>query len=386
MTSGLQPLGHGDPAEASDLPSSRVGAATRPSTIRLVITVDARAYGGAEAYVVHLLENLPGTYLCTLVATAPVPRQLEDAARARGADLVLVPRVDNKFDLVGQLRLIRALRSTAPQLVHVSMADAANHRFALGAAHLLRRPAVATVHTPAALLPGLQGLVLAAVFRRLRSAIAVSDEIATHLHDRLGVPEGKVRTVANGIPFTTMVDRTHRRVGPVRIVYVGRLAPEKGADVMLRAIAELVRLGRRVEMVIAGEGPERPDLERLAEGLPVRFAGFVEDMSDFLAEADVLCIPSLSEALPFALLEGMMSGLACVTTTAGDMAEALGQAGVIVPANDVASLTLALDDLVRSPDRRMTLGRAAHERVRTNYSLESMVEYTTRVYEDALAR
>jgi len=350
-----------------------------------VLTVDAREFGGAETYVAHLLEHLPDTYLCTLLATEPVPRQLEEAARARGADLVLVPRVEHKFDVLGQVRLVRALRSAAPQLVHVSMADTANHRYALGAAHLLGRPAIATVHTPAALLPGLQGVVLGAAFRRLRGAIAVSDEIAAHLHHALGVPTAKVRTVANGVPATTMVDRAHRRTGPVRVVYVGRLAPEKGVDVVVRAIGELVRLGRPVEMTVAGEGPQQPDLERLAEGLPVRFAGFVDDVGTFLDEADVLCLPSLSEALPFALLEGMMSGLACVTTAAGGMPEALGDTGVIVPVNDVGSLARALDELVRSPDRRMALGRAAHDRVRANYSLRSMVESTTRVYEAALA-
>jgi len=332
----------------------------------------------------HLLENLPETYLCTLLATAPVPRPLEVAAGARGADLILVPRVDSKFDMSGQVQLIRALRSTAPHLVHVNMADAANHRYALGAAHLLGRPAVATVHTATALLPGWQGVILGAVFRRLRGAIAVSDEIASHLHEGLGLPRWKVRTVANGVPAAKMVERAHS-TATVRVGAIGRLTGQKGFDLMLRAVGEVIRMGRSVEVVVAGEGPERPELERLAEGLPVRFVGFVEDVGAFLATVDVLCLPSRWEGLPFVLLEGMMSGLPCVATDVGDVPEALGQAGVIVPPNDVGSLAQALDDLVRSPDRRLALGRAAHERVRTLYSVRSMVESTTRVYEDALA-
>ena len=383
MTGNLQPLGRTDVADAnrSPLPS----ATTTPSTTRLVLTVDAREYGGAEAYVSRLLEHLPDTYLCTLLATSPVPRQLRDAARERGAGLVLIPRVDSKFDMVGQLRLIRALRSTAPQLVHVNMADAANHRFALGAAHLLRRPAVATVHAPTAVFPGIQGFVLGAVFRRLRGAIAVSDEIATHLNDRLGIPRWKVRTVSNGVPVATMIDRANRRAGPVRVAVVGRLSAEKGVDVLVRAVAELVGQGRPVEAIIAGEGPARPELERLAEGLPVRFVGFVEEMEGFLHGVDILAVPSVSEGLPFTLLEGMMSGLPCVATAVGNMPQALGETGVIVPPNDPSSLARALDELVRSPDRRMALGLAAHERACTRYSMRSMVEATTRVYENALA-
>ncbi|HSH61955.1 MAG TPA: glycosyltransferase [Acidimicrobiales bacterium] len=384
VTGSIRPL---DPAYRADVsrPSPRPGAVPRASTTRLLLTVDARSYGGAEAYVARLLQHLPQSYACTLLATEPVPRQLEDAARARGADLVLVPRVDSKFDLLGQLQLVRALRSTTPQLVHVNMADAANHRYALGAAHLLGRPAVATVHTATALLPGLQGVVLGAAFRRVRRVIAVSSEIATHLHDGLGVPKSRVKTVANGVPAVDMIDRAHRTAA-VRVGAMGRLTGQKGFDLLLQAVDELVRMGRTVEVVVAGEGVELARLERLAKGLPVRFMGFVEDTAAFLAAADIFCLPSRWEGLPFALLEGMMSGLPCVATDVGDVQEVLGDAGLTVPANDVASLARALDELVRSPDRRMALGRAAHERVRTRYSLGSMVSSTTAVYEQALAR
>jgi len=353
-------------------------------TVRLLLTVDARAYGGAEAYVSHLLERLPGTYTCTLLATEPVPRQLENAARARGAALVLVPRVDAKSDIAGQLGLVRAVHSTAPHLVHVNMADTANHRFALGAACLLGKPAVATVHSANPFLPGLQELALGLLFRRLRGTIAVSEEIATLVRDGLGVRSRMVRTVANGVPEATMVDRTNRPAGPVRVAYVGRLTAEKGVDVLLRAVNELVALGLRVEAVIAGEGPERARLERLAEGLPVRFVGFVDDVGALFAEVDVLCLPSRSEGLPFTLLEGMMSGLPCVATAVGGMPAALGHAGVIVPADDVGALAGALGGLIRSANRRMVLGRTAHDRVCARYSLQSMVDATDRAYQEAL--
>ena len=349
-----------------------------------MLTVDARAYGGAEAYVSYLLEHLPDTYSCTLLATEPVPRQLEEASRARGAELVLVPRVRHKLDLRSQLGLIRALRSVNPQLVHVNMADTANHRYAAGAAHLLRKPAVATLHTRSSSLPGLQGHALRLVFRRLRLVIAVSHEIARHLQDGLGVPGPRVRTVANGVPEAPLIDRGDLDTPTVRVAAIGRLTDQKGFDLMLRAVEELVRLGRAVEVTVAGEGPELASLERLADGLPVHFAGFVKDMAAFLATADILCLPSRWEGLPFVLLEAMMSGLPCVATDVGNVGEALGDTGVLVPPNDVAALTEGLDQLIRSPERRGALGRAAHERACTRYSLRAMVDSTTAVYREAL--
>lgn len=351
---------------------------------RLVLTVDARVYGGAENYVSYLLEHLPPTYDCTLLATEPVPHQLVAASRLRGVEVVSVPRVRHKADLRGQLRLIRRLRSTDPQLVHVNMADTANHRYALGAAHILGYPTVATLHTTTSFPLGVQGQALRFVFHRLRLAIAVSNEIAHHLRHRLGLPAAKVRTVANGIPATDIVERTHRSTEAVRVAAIGRLTDQKGFDLLLKAVAELVRLGRSVEVVIAGEGPDLAKLERLARGLPVQFAGFIDDTAALLAGIDILCLPSRWEGLPFVLLEAMMSGLPCVATAVGDVPEALGHAGVVVPSDDVAALVEALDRLIHSPEQRHALGRAAHDRVCARYSLQKMVDSTVSVYEEAL--
>ena len=354
-------------------------------TTRVVLTVDARAYGGAEAYVSRLLEHLPDSYACTLLATDPVPRPLAEAARRRGADLLVVPRVHHKADLRGQLVLVQALRAVAPQLVHVNMADTANHRYALGAAALLGQPTIATLHTTTAYQPGFQARLLGLAFRRLKLAIAVSDEIARHLRHRLGLPASKVRTVANGVPPARMVERRRDPSSAVCLAASGRLNHEKGIDLLLEAVAELVRRGRRVELVVAGKGPEQAKLKRRAMGLPVRFAGFLDDIDSFLAAADVLCLPSRREGLPFTLLEGMMSGLPCVATDVGNVSQVLDGAGVVVPPNDVGALTDALDELIQSPERRNALGRAAHERARSRYSVSTMVESTSAVYREALA-
>jgi glycosyltransferase involved in cell wall biosynthesis len=358
---------------------------TGPPRTRLALTADARAYGGAEAYVAHLLCHLPESYECTLIATEPLPRQLEDAARARGAGVVTVPRVEHKSDMRGLLSLIRALRSVAADLVHVNMADTANHRYAIGAALLLRQPAVVTLHTAVAAMPGLQNRALRMVFRHPRLAIAVTDHIARHLHERIRLPASRVRTVTNGIPTTPLVERIRQNGDVVRIAAIGRLSEEKGIDLMVDAIRELVRRGRPVEGIIAGEGPELADLRRMAQDLPVRFLGFVDDMAGFMASADILCLPSRVEGLPFALLEAMMSGLPCVATAVGDVPTAVDGTGFVVPPGDVDALADALDELVGSPARRQALGRAAHERVCACYSLESMVDSTVRVYQEALS-
>src|SRR5581483_6078737 len=107
-----------------------------------------------------------------------------------------------------------------------------------------------------------------------------------------------------------------------------------------------------VEVVIAGDGPERDTLAGLAQGLPVELPGFVQDVPALLAGLDVFCLTSRLEGLPFALLEAMMAGLPCVASDVGDVADALGGAGVVVRPGDVEALAAALARLVSSPEER----------------------------------
>jgi glycosyltransferase involved in cell wall biosynthesis len=104
-----------------------------------------------------------------------------------------------------------------------------------------------------------------------------------------------------------------------------------------------------------------------------------------LESLDIFCLPSRWEGLPFALLEAMMAGLPCVAARVGDVPEALGAAGALVPPDDLESLIEAVRDLVRSPARRRELGAAAHARAVERYSVDRMVAETADVYEGVLA-
>jgi len=356
--------------------------AQRPT--RITYVVDSFAYGGAEAYLIHLLRSLPERFGPTLVATLPVPRQLTSVAAELSVPVATVDAVRGKLDLVRLVRQTRVVRATHPDLVHVNMTTAANGRHVIGALVTTATPVVATLHSVAPVRSALQAKILRAAYRRLASIVAVSEGTRRQLCDELGINDRRVRIIANGVETHNVPPRSPQRT--VRIGSLGRLTHEKGFDLLVDAVAQLVSAGEEIAVSLGGEGVEREALERRAQGLPIDFTGHVEDVEAFLAALDVFCLPSRWEGLPFSLLEAMMSGLPCVAADVGDIAVALGDAGIVVPPENVSSLANALKRLVDSPAERLQLGSAAHARAKARFSVQAMVRATVALYDESLAR
>jgi glycosyltransferase involved in cell wall biosynthesis len=177
----------------------------------------------------------------------------------------------------------------------------------------------------------------------------------------LGVPADKVAVAPNAVdPAIFGSGRRARHDGIVRLLAVGRLAPEKGLDTLLRATE-----GLRVEVVLAGTGPEEPRLRRLA-GADVTFLGHVERdaLPALYADADVAVVPSRSEPWGMALNEAALAGLPLVSTTATGAAEELiedGVNGFRVPPDDVPALRDALRRLVDDEAFRRAAGARSRE-------------------------
>jgi glycosyltransferase involved in cell wall biosynthesis len=151
-----------------------------------------------------------------------------------------------------------------------------------------------------------------------------------------------------------------------RVVFVGRLAHQKGVRHLVDAAALLRTPGASVTLV--GDGPERRELERrVAErGVAdrVRILGFVphDEVPAVLAATDVLVLPSIYEELGSVLLEGLQAGRPIVASRTGGIPDALGDAGVLVAPGDPRALAAALDALLADPARRAKLSALARER------------------------
>jgi len=173
----------------------------------------------------------------------------------------------------------------------------------------------------------------------------------------LGVERERITVAPNSVdPSLFRADGERpARDGRCRVLAVGRLAPEKGFDLLLRATADLP-----VDVVVAGAGPERDRLQAMA-GPNVTFLGYVDrdELPRLYAEADLLVAPSRSDPWGMALHEAALAGLPLVATDATGAAHDLiedGGNGFRVPAGDVGALAAAVRRLAEDPELRLAAG------------------------------
>jgi glycosyltransferase involved in cell wall biosynthesis len=173
------------------------------------------------------------------------------------------------------------------------------------------------------------------------------------------------------------------------VVCAGRLSDEKGVDILIRAAAGYPRL--RID--IAGEGPAREELERLASAIGVaervRFHGRLpaSELQALLRTASVMALPSRwYENMPLAVLEAFAAGLPVVASNLGGLPELVEQDvdGHVVPAEDPEALGDALDSLVGDPDRAFSMGRAGRVKAEVSFGPGPHLERLDAIYGEAI--
>lgn len=167
-------------------------------------------------------------------------------------------------------------------------------------------------------------------------------------------------------PTLLASDRPDRE--PRTIIYLGRLSPEKGPATLVDAFAKVARTLPEARLMFVGDGAQRQELELAVKEADIEhavdFRGWVPygpALKEVLAESDVLALPSYSEGMPSALLEGMAAGLPVVGTTAGDIPAVVSiyGGGITVAPRDADALAGALLEVMQSPERYRELSAAA---------------------------
>jgi glycosyltransferase involved in cell wall biosynthesis len=176
---------------------------------------------------------------------------------------------------------------------------------------------------------------------------------------------------------------------PATVVAVGRLEPRKGFPVLIDAASLLVAAGRRVRIVIAGDGPDRAALEARIRALELReiveLAGEAEDTADVLARADVFVSPSRTEGSSLALLEAMAAGVPVVATAVGGTPEIVrvtgGRTAMLVPPEHPQALADAIESYLVLDGVGGVLSARAQAGVRHALTAASRAERVYGLYE-----
>lgn len=319
----------------------------------------------------------PGAGLCELLSDEEVPVALAGSGRR-----------------LGTRSLYRAwvtLSRWQPAIVHTHGYKAT---IIVGAMALLQgRRTVKTQHAEALRHPRLarQLRIESQVVSRYDRLVAVSEEIRSELLTR-GFAEDRVRVVPNGISRRAITPRTVRQPSaPLRLLYLGRLVEGKDVHLLIEAVRRLTAEGHPLELIIAGDGPRRVELEQqaatggLVPGI-VRFPGFVGEPENLLAEADIFILPSQHEGLPISILEAMAVGLPIIASRVGGVPSVVrdGKEALLIPAGSQDGLDAALRTLVMNVSLRTGLGRRAQERFEASWTADVMAEAYAALYREVM--
>ncbi len=372
--------------------SSPSMASMARSPLKVAQMLESGGPGGAETVLLQLSDELTRRGHTVVPVRMPDGETwLDDQLESRG----LPPRrffLNRSVDPRAVGRLAAILESAGVDVVH-------SHEFTMAvygaaAARRLGVPHVITMHGSQTVLTRFRRRVaLRWAFRRSRAVVAVSEATREDMTERLGTGVGSLEVIPNGVPV-----RPGDAAGPraefgisndeVVILAVGNLSERKGHIILLKAVSLLEERGIGVpwRVVIAGRGEQHDALAAFADesGIAdrVHLAGHRDDVPDLQAAAHVLCMPSLWEGLPLAVLEGMHAGNCIVASHTSGIPEAItdGENGLLVEPGKVEPLADALGKVLSDDGLRRRLSAAALATARQRFSIERMTDRYEALY------
>jgi glycosyltransferase involved in cell wall biosynthesis len=380
--------------EKGTMPKQTSSHNHRRRPIHVMFFSEAPAFGGAEQYLVTLMNLLPRdefrlSCVCTNQRTLATIQQRVSAPEEIDFAFFRTGTKPAAWKIVWPLACLFASRNL--DIVHYNGLEGSGAIGVVVAASMVGIPhIIGTVHTTGGRRSSslLRRMLLWLSDTLVHQVILVCRRSMQQVYEHRYLTPKKLSIIYYGITIPPASEVQRHRDSPDRPVVigtVGQLIPRKGIDMLLEAASRLQYLDT-VQFKIIGDGPERHHLETLVRQLGinerVEFTGWQNDVNSALRSLDMFVLFSFSEALPFAILEAMASGLPIIATSVGGVVEAVidGQTGLLVEPGDVAGLVHALQTLIDDPGMRRAMGQAGRQRAVEYFSDEQMAEQTRQYY------
>jgi glycosyltransferase involved in cell wall biosynthesis len=375
----------------SSLP--RQGHRQRLAKVRLMI--GQLGLGGTEQQVVLLASGLRSHGIDTRVLVMHDGGPREDALREAGVSVIHLGfrRFESPLDVPRNIaaftRLVRLLRRDRPDVLHAFLFH--SYVTASPAARIARVPVLVAGRRSLGYFKAGRPLYLAAERLATRATdllIANAKAVADDARAQERVPGQKITVVYNGLPDAAFAEHAPANIEtllPV-LLCVANLKTYKGHRDLLQAAGHLQARGRPCTLLLAGDGAERPALERqtVRLGIDVRFLGACRTIGPLLARADVVVHPSHTEGMSNAVMEAMAAGRPVVATSVGGTPELLRDRGMLVPPREPAAFAAAVERLLADPAYAATLGQRARDWSHAHLRMDHMVDQHIRIYSDLL--
>ncbi|MCX7893675.1 MAG: glycosyltransferase [Burkholderiales bacterium] len=361
------------------------------SGVRVLHTESSAGWGGQENRTLREVRELGARGVHAAIACRPGAK-LGARAREAGLEVHEVPMRG-----AGDLGSILALRSILKRgRFDVVSTHSSGDTLVAGLAARLLWPRPVHVRTRHLILP----ITHRATYTWLPDhVVAVTHALADYLASA-GVPRERISVIGSGIDLDAFdPDRTppvlRSELGLAKnALVVGTVAilrVKKGHRDLLEAVPAIVAAVPEAVFVLAGDGPQRANLEReiAARGLAdrVRMIGLRHDVANVLASLDLFVLPTHEEAGGQSFLEAQAMRVPVVSTRVGGVPEMVreGETALLVPPRDPAALAEAVIALARDPHRRRRMGEAARAWVLAEHGAGRMAERMLALYERLLA-
>jgi len=383
--SALLPQIEVDPAVPKDsAPARRAGvsASSRARAVFIINPAGVGEHGGMGRMVRYLLDSW------SRIPDAPKVRVLD--SRGSGS------AIWSPFFLARiVLEILVAWARGQVRLLHINMAEntsVVRKGTVVLLGRVLKIPTLLHLHAGLFIdfyesLPAVAKFGVRQVFRQADHVAVLGEVWRRYLVERLGIPGHKVSVLYNGVA-SAPPRRPPSDPSVTRLVFVGKLRPEKGLVELFEVLARPEFTTRNWRLTLVGEG-DRDRFETLGAALGIasklRFTGWLEQQAvhEELRDADIFVLPSHYEGMPLGVLEALSAGVPVVTTSVGALPEVLqnGESALLVPPKMREPLAKALDTLMSDPQLRARLSAAGPSLFARHFSIDSYARGIVSLYE-----
>ncbi len=367
--------------------------------LKIFICITKSNWGGAQKYVFDIATGLPKDQFDVSVllgGDGELKKRLEDAG-IRVISLQNSQRdIHAKKEFGLFLELLKIFKSEKPDVIHLNSSKMGGMGALAGRlAHVKKIIFIGHGWAFNEDRPGWQKILarILHIFTILlaKKTIAVSQITK----DQIGKPWNKnMVVIRNGLREINFLEKSEaRKLLSEKIghhddaIWIGTISELHKTKGLKYAIEAIKNIQKKVIFVIIGDGGDKENTEKLIRNFKledtVYLTGRIEMASTYLKAFDIVTLTSITEALPYFLLESGAAGLPVVATNVGGIPEIIEDnvTGILVPSKNAEKIKDTLEDLMENPEKALQLGNNLKQKVETQFTMEKMIAETIRLYD-----
>ncbi|MBI2047948.1 MAG: glycosyltransferase family 4 protein [Parcubacteria group bacterium] len=374
---------------------------------KILYVITKSNFGGAQRYVFDLATSLPKEQFSVSVLLGG-EGTLKEKLYSGGIRTITLPYFKRDIHIFNDIRtffaLISILKKERPDIIHLNSSKAGILGTIAGRIADVPR-IIFTSHGWAfnEQRPFWQKIFFFLIHAKTvlfsYVAIAVSEKTKGQIITRMPFLKKKIRVIYNGIKRVNLKTREESRnflssknnilTQKKNSLWIGTIAelhPTKGIIYAIEAIKEIISETPHIIYIIMGDGEQREELEETIQTLGLQnnifLLGFVPDASQYLSAFDMFLVPSISEALSYAVLEAGNAKLPVVATRVGGIPEIIENKknGLLIPSRNAHAISLSLSYIIKNKKKRSLYGEKLFNTIKNKFSFAQMLQKTIEIY------